>query len=58
MTHTDWRPDPELDKKRDREVWTHTAPHHINDGEIDGDISFSDEVLEPFVDDEDTDGDE
>ncbi|WP_222918727.1 hypothetical protein [Natrinema sp. SYSU A 869] len=58
MTHTSWRPDPELDKKRDKEVWTHTAPHDINDGEIDGDISFSDEVLEPFIDDKETDDEE
>lgn len=52
MTHTDWHPKPELDKKRKKRVWYHTAPHNINDGEIDGEVSFDDEILEPFRDDE------
>lgn len=55
MVHTDWRPDPELDKIRKKELWYHTAPHDINDGEIDGEVSFSAEVLEPFVDDPEDD---
>ncbi|WP_436344274.1 hypothetical protein [Natronorubrum sp. FCH18a] len=53
MTHTNWRPNPTLDTKRGKEVWDHRAPHDINDGEIDGEIEFSDEVLEGFRDDED-----
>lgn len=55
MPHTNWRPDPDLERKNGREVWTHEAPHRINDAERDGDISFSDEVLEGFRDDEDED---
>ncbi len=52
MVHTNWHPKPDLDKKRAKRLWYHTAPHDINDGEVDGDVSFSDEVLEPFVDDD------
>ncbi|MFC4541579.1 hypothetical protein ACFO5R_06530 [Halosolutus amylolyticus] len=52
MTHTNWRPNPGLDKKRAKEVWYHTAPHDVNDGEVDGEVSFDDEILEPFRDDE------
>lgn len=55
MPHTDWRPETGLDEKRGKEVWTHTAPHYVNDGERDGEVSFSEEVLAPFVDDEDED---
>lgn len=51
MTHTDWKTTAGLDKKRGKEVWTHTAPHYVNDGERDGEVSFSDDVLEQFVDD-------
>lgn len=53
MTHTNWRPDPGLSSKRGRDVWDHTAPHDVNDGEVDGEVEFSDEVLAPFVDDAD-----
>lgn len=49
MHRSDWRPDPGLDCKCGREVWDHRAPHEINDGEVDGDVSFDDEVLEGFV---------
>lgn len=52
MPHTDWHPKPKLDTKRKKAIWYHTAPHHINDGEVDGEVSFSDEVLEPFRDDD------
>lgn len=52
MTHVDWRPEPKLDRKRDREVWDHEAPHRINTGEVDGDVEFSDEVLEGFRDED------
>ena len=52
MKHVDWRPEPKPDCKCHREVWDHEAPHRINDGEVDGDVSFSDEVLEGFRDDE------
>lgn len=51
MHRTDWRPDPDLDSKHGREVWTHIGPHEINDGEVDGDIEFDDEVLEGYRDD-------
>ncbi|QSW99292.1 hypothetical protein [Haloterrigena alkaliphila] len=53
MTHTDWRPKPTLARKRGREVWDHEGPHRINDGEIDGEIEFSDAVLEGFRDEDD-----
>ena len=52
MTHVDWRPEPGLECKCGKEVWDHEAPHRINDGEVDGDVSFSDEVLADFVDDD------
>ncbi|MFC4438288.1 MULTISPECIES: hypothetical protein [Natrialbaceae] len=55
MTHTNWRPDPNLETKRGREVWDHRAPHDINDDEVDGEVEFSEEVLAPFIDDEDGD---
>ncbi len=50
-----------MEKKRGREVWDHRGPHEINDGEIDGEIEFDDEVLEGFRDEDDgsvDDGDE
>ncbi|WP_129112832.1 hypothetical protein [Halegenticoccus tardaugens] len=31
---------------RSFEVWTHSSPHIINDGEVDGDVSFDDELKE------------
>ncbi|RKD95574.1 hypothetical protein [Halopiger aswanensis] len=51
MTHTNWETNAGPDGKRGKKVWTHTAPHYVNDAECDGDVSFSDEVLEGFVDD-------
>ena len=56
MTHTNWEPTPGTEKKRGKKVWTHTAPHAVNDGEVDGDVSFSDELLAQF--DEDVEIDE
>ena len=53
MTHTDWRPEPTLECKCGKEVWDHEAPHRINDGEVDGEIEFSDAVLEGFRDEDD-----
>lgn len=55
MTHTDWETDAGSAEKRGKKVWTHTAPHYVNDGERDGEVSFSDEVLEGFVDDLESD---
>ena len=52
MKHSDWRPEPGLDCCNGREVWDHEAPHRINDGEVDGEIDFDDEVLEGFRDDD------
>lgn len=53
MTHTNWRPEPGLDKRSEKEIWYHTAPHDVNDGEVDGEVSFDDEILEPFLADGD-----
>lgn len=50
---THWRPKPGLDEKHGHEAWTHTGPHEINDGEVDGDIEFDDEVLGIHADDTD-----
>ncbi|SEW14838.1 hypothetical protein [Natrinema salifodinae] len=43
---TDWRPKPALDKKDGKEAWTHTGAHEINDDEVDGDVSFPEELKE------------
>ena len=51
MTHTNWETKAGTDKKRGKKVWTHTAPHAVNDGEVDGDVSFPDELLAKFDDD-------
>ena len=55
MTHTNWETKAGTDKKRDKKVWTHTAPHYVNDGEVDGEVSFSDELLARFDDDVEVD---
>lgn len=52
MTHekkkTDWRPEPAIETIDGYETWSHTGPHEINDGEVDGEVSFD-------LDDEDRD---
>jgi hypothetical protein len=50
-TETDWARDPE-DRKHGHRVWTHTGGHEINDAERDPEISFSDEVLGNYEDDD------
>ncbi|SFB73564.1 hypothetical protein SAMN05444422_101588 [Halobiforma haloterrestris] len=55
MGHTNWETTAGVDEKRSKKVWTHTAPHYVNDGECDGEVSFSEEVLAGFVDDEESD---
>ena len=42
--HTDWRPDVGLEEVNGYETWTHTAPHQINEAEVDGDIDLSDVI--------------
>lgn len=43
----EWKSDPALETVNGFETWTHTAPHSINDDEIDGDVDLSD-----IIDDE------
>ncbi|MFC7009216.1 hypothetical protein [Halalkalicoccus salilacus] len=54
MTHekkqTDWRPEPAIETIAGHETWSHTGPHVINDGEVDGEVSFD-------LDDEDRNDD-
>lgn len=44
MTHekkkTEWKPKPGIETIDGYETWTHTGPHEINDGVVDGDVSF------------------
>ncbi len=44
MTHekkkSDWKPTPGIETIDGRETWSHTGPHEINDGVVDGDVSF------------------
>ncbi|WP_458210009.1 hypothetical protein [Haladaptatus sp. NG-SE-30] len=49
MSHKDggWRPDVGLETYAGFELWDHgIGPHEINDGEVDGDVSFDDDDLE------------
>lgn len=50
MTHQDsgWRPTCAMESYSGFEMWDHCiGPHQINDAEVDGEISFDDEDLEP-----------
>lgn len=44
MTHeiknTDWKPKPAVEEVDGHETWSHTGPHMINDGVVDGEVSF------------------
>lgn len=55
MTHeikkTDWRTKPAIEEVEGRETWSHTGPHMINTGVVDGEVSFD-------LADEDRAGDE
>lgn len=37
---TDWKPTPAIETIDGHETWSHTGPHEINDGEVDGEVSF------------------
>lgn len=39
---TGWRPTPAIEEIDGYETWTHTGPHEINEGEVDGDVDLSD----------------
>lgn len=55
MTHeikkTDWKTEPVIEEVDGRETWSHTGPHVINTGVVDGEVSFD-------LDPEDRDGSE
>lgn len=56
---TNWRPNPAIERTEDGyETWTHTAPHEINEGEVDGDVDLSDLDFAGLTDDADDDSDE
>ncbi|MFB6157133.1 MAG: hypothetical protein ABEJ34_04765 [Haloferacaceae archaeon] len=39
----DWRPDGAMETYRGMEVWEYKiGPHHLNEGEVDGDLDLSD----------------
>lgn len=40
----EWEPNPAIEMVNGYETWTHTAPHSINDAEVDGDVDLSDIV--------------
>lgn len=53
MSHeeTEWRPKGATHEYNGFEVWDHgIAPHEVNTGEVDGDISFDEGDLEEQVD--------
>lgn len=58
MHESDWRPSSGNNKKHGHEVWDHRGPHMISDGEVDGEISFSDEVLGMYAESEKSEDDE
>lgn len=37
---TNWRPHPAIEEIDGHEIWSHTGPHEINDGEVDGEVSI------------------
>lgn len=37
---TKWKPKPSIETVDGRETWSHTGPHEINDGVVDGEVSF------------------
>lgn len=41
---TEWKPHAAIQEVDGYETWTHTAPHEINDDEVDGDIDLSDVI--------------
>ncbi|GAB3412618.1 hypothetical protein GCM10027435_05540 [Haloparvum alkalitolerans] len=49
--HTDWRPRPAIEEIEGFETWTHTAPHEINEGDVEGDLDLSD-LIDDDADDE------
>ena len=53
MTHRDsgWRPDVGLDTYDGFELWDHDmGPHQMNDGELDVEVEFPDEILDALED--------
>lgn len=41
---TDW--DPKDGENKETSAWTHDGAHEVTTGEVDGDVSFSDELKE------------
>ena len=60
MTHKDtgWRPDAGVESYKGYEIWEYeSGPHEINDGTVDGDIEFAQELKDRVLG-RDEDGDE
>jgi hypothetical protein len=41
----DWKPEAAVDTYKGYEIWEYeVGPHEINEGEVDGDVSFDEEL--------------